>query len=66
MCSIKKAALKTFALIAGKHLCGSLFLKSLIFSTLLKRDSNAKFLRPSILKNICERLLLKIYPVLLF
>ena len=51
-----------------------LFKIFLIFSILLKRDSNtgvffvinAKFLRPCILKHICERLLLKIYPILLF
>ena len=54
-CSVKKGVLKKF---------GN-FLKSL--KTLLKRDSNtgvkfAKFLRTSILKNICERLLLYVSP----
>ena len=43
MCSVKKAALKTFALITGKHLCWSLFLivlQTFRPTTLLKRDSN--------------------------
>ena len=66
--SVKKAVLKRFANVKGKHLCWSLFLmKSYAFrpSILLKRDSKinfflvkfAKFLRTPILKNICERLL---------
>ena len=66
--SVKKAVLKRFANVKGKHLCWSLFLmKSYAFrrSTLLKRDSKinfflvkfAKFLRTPILKNICKRLL---------
>ena len=51
-CSIKKVALKNFAIFigrTGKHQCWSLFLIQNI----------AKFLRTPILKNICERLLLK-------
>ena len=58
---MKKSAIKTFALITRKHLCWSLFLivlQTFRPATLLKKDS--------ILKNISERLLLKIYPVLLF
>ena len=66
--SVKKAVLKRFANVKGKHLCWSLFLmKSYAFrpSILLKRDSKikfflvkfAKFLRTPILKNICKRLL---------
>ena len=35
------------------------------FKRIVYFSLNAKFLRTSILKNICERLLLKIYPVLL-
>ena len=65
--SVKKAVLKRFANVTGKHLCWSLFLmKSYAFmpSTLSKRDSKinlflvkfAKFLRTPILKEICERL----------
>ena len=46
---LKKAFLKNFALFTRKHLCWSLFLIQNI----------AKFLRAPILKNICERLLLK-------
>ena len=53
----KKAILKNLAIFTGKHLCWSLFL----ISFFQKKDSNtmnvAKFLRTSILKNICKRLL---------
>ena len=45
----KKAVLKNFAMSTGKHLCWSLFLIQNI----------AKFLRPPILKNVWEQLLLK-------
>ena len=45
----KKAVLKNFARSTGKHLCWSLFLIQNI----------AKFLRPPILKNVWEQLLLK-------
>ena len=48
----KKAVLKNFAMFigrTGKHLCSSLFLIYAI----------AKFLSAPILKNICQRLLLK-------
>ena len=59
----KKVVLKTFAIFTGKYLCWSLF--SLRPSTFLKRDSNTgaflitRFLRTSILKKICQWLLLK-------
>ena len=43
----KKSVLKSFAIFPGKQLCWSLFLIQNI----------AKFLRPPILKNICEQLL---------
>ena len=67
--SIKITVLKNFAIFTGKHLCWSLSLKkSKAFrpAALLKRDSNtgclfvniAKFLRKSILKNICEMVFL--------
>ena len=51
-CFIKSCSCKNFAIFTartGKHLCWSLFLIQII----------AKFLRAPILKNICERLLLK-------
>ena len=46
-CSIKKAVLKFFVILTGKHLCWSIFLIKLQdwgFVTLLKRDSNNGFL----------------------
>ena len=51
-CSIKSCSFKNFSIFTGrvgKHLCWSLFSIQII----------AKFLRAPILKNICERLLLK-------
>ena len=68
-CSLKKDVLKNLWNFTEKHLYWSLFLIKLQTfrpATLLGRDSNtgfllvkfAKFLRASILKNICERLLL--------
>ena len=68
----KKAALKTYAELTGKHLCWSLFLikfQGFRLVNLLKRDSETgvcfpvnlvKFLRTPILENICELLLLHI------
>ena len=64
-CSVKKGALKNFAIFTEKHLCWNLFLIKLQDwrpTTLLKRDSNtgvyllniSEFLRAPILKNICE------------
>ena len=47
----KKAVLKNFAIFTGKHLHWSLFLIRNI----------AKFFRAPILKNFCERLLLKMF-----
>ena len=59
--SIKNAVLRIFAIFTGKHLCWSLFLIKLTKKTLQHRRfpvNIAKFLRTSLLKNICERLLL--------
>ena len=47
----KKAVLKNFAIITGKQLCWRLFLIQNI----------AKFFKAPALKNICERLLLKMF-----
>ena len=69
----KKTVLKNFAIFIGKHLCWSLFFnKNAEFqacSFFLKKrlqhkfflDNIAKFLRTAILKNICERLLLRVF-----
>ena len=66
----EKVVLTKFAIFTAKHMCWRLFLIKLQHTwrhaTLLKRDSNTgvflwilqNFLRASILKNICERLLL--------
>ena len=71
-CSLKKSVLKNFANFTGKHLLESLFdnvagLKACNF--IKKRLQHwyfpikfPKFLRTSILKNICERLLLLVSP----
>ena len=68
----KKAALKTYAELTGKHLCWSLFLikfQGFRLVILLKRDSETgvcfpanllKFLRTPILENIFKLLLLHI------
>ena len=59
MCFIKEVILKSFAIFTRKHLCWSLFL----IKGLRRRCfpvNIAKFLRTPILKNICERQLLKI------
>ena len=67
----KKGLLKNSTNFTGKHLSWSLFLiklQAFSIATLLKRDSSksvfpvkfAKFLGTPTLKNICERLLLKI------
>ena len=53
-CSAKKGVLKTFAHFTGKHLCWSL----LQACNVIKFAKFAKYLRTSILKNICERLIL--------
>ena len=52
----KIGVLKNFAIFTRQHLCWNLFLIQLQSSTAV---NIAKFLRMSILKNICERLLLK-------
>ena len=67
-CSIKKGALKNFVTLTGKHLRWSLLLIKLQTfrpATLLKWNKYfpvniTKFLRTLILKNICERLLLRV------
>ena len=70
-CSIQKAVHKYFVIFKGKHLSWSLFLINLQAwrsANLLKRDSNfvgflsniAKFLRKPFLRNICERVLLRV------
>ena len=75
--SMKKAALKDFAVFEGKHLYWSLFLiKLLAFrpAYLLKRDSSTgvflcilrNFLRAPILNNVCEGLLLKVFLLIVF
>ena len=72
-CSIKTAVLKNFL---RKHLCWRLFLIKMQEdrpANLLKRHSDtgvflkviAKFLWTAILKNICERLLLRVFPFML-
>ena len=69
----KKAVLKNFL---RKHLCWSLLLIKMQAyrpANLLKRHSNTsvflivipKFLRKAIFKNICERLLLRVFPSVL-
>ena len=62
---IENVVLKNFAIYTGKHLYWNLFLIKLQASFIKKRLTRtcfsvniAKFLRKSILKNICERLLL--------
>ena len=67
----KKAILKNLAIFNGKHLCWSLFLirwQAFLSATVLKRDFQIsvfsvikKFLKPPILQNSCERLLLNIH-----
>ena len=60
--SIKKAALKNFAILIGKHQCWNLFsikLQAWNPATFLKRDSNiAKLLRTPFSQNTSRRLLL--------
>ena len=56
-CSVEKGVLKKLASSIGKHLCRSLFLiKRLQHQCFPKKF--AKFWRTTILKNICERMLL--------
>ena len=66
-CSTKKALLKNFAIFTGKQQCWSLFLIKLQTGTFIKKRLQqscfpvniVKSSRTPILKNICERLLLK-------
>ena len=70
-CSIKNAVLKNFAKFTGKHLCWSLLLiklQNFWSAASLKKTPTpcfpvniAKFLRKTFVKNICERLLLKVW-----
>ena len=58
-----RSILKNFAIVTGKQLCWGLFLINFIQKTLQRRCFHvkiAKFLRPSIFKNICEPLLLEV------
>ena len=75
-CSIKKTLLKNFATFTEKHLCWILFINknpglqtcNFIKKRLQHRcflDSTAKFFRTTILKNICERLLLRVFLLML-
>ena len=60
--SVKKVALKFFAIFTGKHLYWSLFLRKLQeeIPTQVFPVNIAKFLRMPILKNIYEQLLMKL------
>ena len=69
----KKIALKNFTTFTEKYLCSCLFFKKnaglQACSFIKKRLQHscflmniAKFLRTPVLKNICERLLLRVYP----
>ena len=58
----KKAVLKSFAIFTGKHLCWNLFFNknvSLQGPSFIKKRLE-KFLRTTILENICKRLLLRV------
>ena len=76
MCSIKKTVLKNFAIFTEKHLCWSFFNKSAGLQAcnfIEKRLHHrcfpvniAKFLRTPILKNVCKRLLLKLFCIKIF
>ena len=74
--SVKKTVLKNFVKLTGKHLCWSIFfnkntgLQACNFiQKRLKQgcfpDNIAKLLRITILKNVCERLLLRVFPFML-
>ena len=71
-CSIEKAVLKNFAMFTGIHLCWSLFLIIIQARNFIKKRLQqryilvniSKFSRAFILKNICERLLLLISPIM--
>ena len=65
-CSIRKGVLKNFANFTGKHLCWSLLQTCNFIKKRLQHwcfpVKLAKFLRTSILKKICERLLQFVSP----
>ena len=72
----KKSNLKNFTIFTAKHLYWGLFFNKnaslQVFSFIKKRlqhkyflDNIAKFLRTAILKNICEWLLLRVFPFIL-
>ena len=70
-CTAEKGVLKNFTNFAGKRLCWCLFLGPQPFNFIKKRFQRryfpvkfAKFLRTSILKNICERLRLYFHVIL--
>ena len=68
-CFIRKAVLKNLPIFTGKHLYLSLFLIKFIKKWLQRRCFSvniAKFLRTSIIKNICKRLLLNVPKPLVF
>ena len=59
---LKKAVLKNFAIFTGKHVCWNLFFNknaSLQGPSFIKKRLE-KFLRTTILENICKRLLLRV------
>ena len=61
-CFTKKLFFKNFAICTGKHLCWNLFFNknaSFLGPSFIKKRLD-KFLRTLILKNICERLLLRV------
>ena len=69
-CSVKKTALKNFAKFTGKHLCWSIFFNKnaglQACNFIQKRLKQGCF--PDnipILKNVCERLLLSVFPFML-
>ena len=72
----KKLFIKIFATLTGKHLCWSLFNKvaGLQACNFIKKRLQhrrfplvkVKFLKTPMMKNLCKRLLPKIYPVLPF
>ena len=59
-CSIKKAALKSFAVFTGKHQKACNFIKKRLQHNCFPVNIG-KFLKTPILKNICERLLLHLF-----
>ena len=62
--SIKKLFLKNYAIFTGKHLCWSLFFLFPEGLQLYQKEApiQVTFLKTLILKNICKRLLVKLWP----